>query len=79
MPRKRVIVYLEDSTIEVLKTLGKGLDQNLSGVIRSIIAERLHLGPLRNIGRPTLDAGPAIPLDAKVGREAHRPDRLESL
>ena len=44
-PRERVIVYLEPATIEQLKQLGKLQDQNLSGVIRSIIAQRLQRPP----------------------------------
>ena len=40
--RERVIVYLEARTIQMLKVLGRAQDQNLSGVIRSIIAERLQ-------------------------------------
>ena len=42
MARERVIVYLEPATIEQLRQLGKRQDQNLSGVIRSIIAQRLQ-------------------------------------
>ena len=45
--RQRVIVYLEPATIKQLKQVGTLWDQNLSGVIRSIIAQRLQRPPVQ--------------------------------
>ncbi len=76
MARKRVVVYLEEATIQKLEALGKSWDQNLSGVLRSIIAGWLDDPAMgRNFQRfaPLLNAGSAIPLDAGIGREAHTP------
>lgn len=46
MTRKRVVVYLEPTTIERLKTLGNTRDTNLSVLIRGIIAAWLDT-PIR--------------------------------
>ena len=70
MARKRVSVFLADSTIEKLERLRGVHDQNLSGVIRSIIMEWLQTSAVK--GLAPLDAGRALPPDAYVGREAHR-------
>ena len=71
IPKDRVVVFLTSTTIGRLNMLAQARDDNLSGVIRSIITEWLvqHEGA-RPVRRQALDAGPAIPLDQNVGRAA---------
>ena len=52
--RERVVVYLGASTIEKLRLLAKQRDDNLSGVIRSIIAERLAMPTRPLMIQPTV-------------------------
>ena len=44
--RERVVVYLGASTIEKLRVLAEERDDNLSGVVRFIIAEWFHRAPI---------------------------------
>ena len=91
--RERVVVYLGTSTVEKLKLLAKERDDNLSGVVRFIVAEWFHhrapasllfpgaafINDFLTKSRPLLDAGRALLLDAEIGREAHGPEQQQGM
>jgi len=49
MARKRIVVYLEASTVDHLEAIGKRLDQNCSSLLRAILADWLN-DPNRRFG-----------------------------
>ena len=64
----KVIIYISEADKAKLQRRASADGQSLSGFIRRVVKQLLAQGDPQ-----PLDAGRALPLDADVGREAHRP------
>lgn len=69
---EKVVVYLDGEDKKELTRRAKAEGQKLSAFLRVLLRKFLSQGQGERLVPPILDAGPAIPLDQKTGREAHR-------